>query len=126
VLVESGGFAESIDRQYPLVVHPSRRTDLELFGRYREMAAEYGAKACVRHLQASISRLDSRPELSRINCSTLVLAGDSDQLIAPELAEEMAAGISGARLVVLPETGHLSPLEKPSLVSDILIEWLSN
>ena len=36
----------------------------------------------------------------------------------------LAAGISGARLVVIPQCGHLSTLERPQAVNAALTEWI--
>jgi len=54
-----------------------------------------------------------------------VLVGDGDELTPPSLAQEIAAGISGARLVVIPRCGHLSTLEQPEAVNAALVEWVS-
>jgi len=59
-----------------------------------------------------------------IDCPTLVLVGDDDQLTPPELAREMANGIRGAQLVIVPESGHLSTLEQPQAVTKALVEWM--
>jgi pimeloyl-ACP methyl ester carboxylesterase len=72
-----------------------------------------------------MSRPDSRPLLSQIGCPTLVLVGDGDLATPPELAQEIAGGITGSTLVVVPDCGHLSTLEKPDAVNAALIEWLS-
>jgi pimeloyl-ACP methyl ester carboxylesterase len=52
--------------------------------------------------------------------------GDSDELTPPERAAEIADGIPGARLVVVPDCGHLSTLERPQAVSDALRAWLQS
>ena len=77
-----------------------------------------------RHLKVDMSRPDSRPDLARIRCPTTIIVGDTDQLTPPELAEEMACGIDGARLVIIPQSGHLSPLEQPTGVTRPLTELL--
>jgi len=41
------------------------------------------------------------------------------------LAEEIAAGIPGARLEIIPECGHLSSLEQPEAVNRALRIWLN-
>jgi pimeloyl-ACP methyl ester carboxylesterase len=51
---------------------------------------------------------------------TVVLIGDKDRLIAPRLAGELAAGIPGADLVLVPGAGHLLILERPDLVNDAI------
>jgi pimeloyl-ACP methyl ester carboxylesterase len=72
-----------------------------------------------------MNRRDSRPELAAIGCPTLVLVGDADQLTPPARAQEIAAGIRGARLIVVPASGHLSTLEQPERVTAALVEWLA-
>jgi pimeloyl-ACP methyl ester carboxylesterase len=88
------------------------------------MAEATGVEAYLRQQQAILSRPDSRPSLAAISCPTLVLVGDSDEATPPELAREMAAGIRGSHLVVIPDSGHLSTLEQPAAVTMALVEWL--
>jgi pimeloyl-ACP methyl ester carboxylesterase len=40
------------------------------------------------------------------------------------LSEEIAAAIAGARLVRVPDCGHLSTLERPAEVTQALVEWI--
>ncbi|MGP8122457.1 MAG: alpha/beta fold hydrolase, partial [Xanthobacteraceae bacterium] len=41
------------------------------------------------------------------------------------LSEEIARGIKGARLVVVPDCGHLSQPEQPEAVAGALAAWLA-
>ena len=77
------------------------------------------------HTRAIIGRPDNRPLLARIRCPTLVLVGEQDALTPPELAREIAAGIRGARLEVIPDCGHMSTLEQPEAVNRALRAWLT-
>jgi pimeloyl-ACP methyl ester carboxylesterase len=56
--------------------------------------------------------------LSGIAIPTLVLWGDSDQIVSPAYGQAYAAAIPGARFEVLPATGHLPQMESPSLILD--------
>jgi pimeloyl-ACP methyl ester carboxylesterase len=123
-LARSGRFAEILDSQYPTLVHRSRHGDAALKAIVRTMNEETGAEAYLRQQQAIIARPDSRPGLAAIKCPTLVLVGDSDEPTPPELAREMAAAIPGAKLVVVPDCGHLSTLERPQAVTRALVELL--
>jgi pimeloyl-ACP methyl ester carboxylesterase len=125
-LASNGRFAEIFDSQYPTLVHVSRHNDAALKATIRTMNEETGAEAYLRQQQAIIGRPDSRPGLAAIACPTLVLVGDSDEPTPPELAREMAAGIPGAKLVIVPQCGHLSTLERPEAVSKALVEWMSS
>jgi pimeloyl-ACP methyl ester carboxylesterase len=121
---QEGRFGDLADMQFPLLVHRSRREDEGLQTLVRLMADETGGEAFVREQTAIIGRADSRPDLARIACPTLVVVGDGDELIAPESSVEIADSIPGARLVTVAECGHLSTLERPAQVTAALTEWL--
>ena len=53
--------------------------------------------------------------LATIRRPTLVLTGDQDNIIPNSFSREMAAGIAGAKLVVLADCGHLPQLEQPAV-----------
>jgi len=125
-LAKSGRYAEIPDLAFPIYVHRDRQNDEALKRIVRAMAAEPGVEAFLRQQQAIISRPDSRPGLAAIACPTMVLVGDGDEATPPELAREIAAGIAGAQLVVIPDSGHLSTLERPQAVTAALVEWLQS
>jgi pimeloyl-ACP methyl ester carboxylesterase len=88
------------------------------------MAEETGAEAFLRQQRAVMARADSRPGLADIACPTLVLVGEGDELTPPKLSQEIAAGIAGSRLVVVPACGHLSTIERPQAVTQAMVEWM--
>jgi pimeloyl-ACP methyl ester carboxylesterase len=123
-LAAQGRLSEVLEQQFPRLVHPARRNDTALRELFALMAQEVGAESFVRQQTAIMGRSDSRTLLGSIRCPTLVLVGDADQLTPPERAAEIAAGIAGARLVTIPESGHVSTLEQPDEVTRALREWL--
>jgi pimeloyl-ACP methyl ester carboxylesterase len=122
---EAGRFDEIISAQFPLYVHPDRANDAALKSEYLAMCHDVGPQAYVRQQKAIMARVDSRPLLPTIRCPTLVLVGAQDEATPPALSEEMAAAIPAARLVTLPDCGHLSTLERPGAVTTELVAWLS-
>ena len=123
-LAQSGRYAEIPDLAFPLYVHRDRRHDEALRQTVRTMAEETGLDAYLRQQTAILSRPDSRPALAAIRCPTLVLVGEGDEATPPELAREIAAGIAGSRLVLIPDSGHLSTLERPEAVTAALVAWM--
>jgi len=121
---KDGRYGEIPDLAFPLYVHRDRHADERLKGIVRAMAEETGLGGYLRQQQAIMTRPDSRPSLAAIRCPTLVLVGEGDEATPPELAREMAAGIAGSRLVVIPDSGHLSTLEQPEAVTAALVEWM--
>jgi pimeloyl-ACP methyl ester carboxylesterase len=120
----TGKLIEVADESFVFFVHPNRYGDVALRAVVRAMAEETGAEAYLRQQQAIIGRPDSRPMLGAIQCPTVMLVGEQDRGTPPELAREIAAGIAGARLVVVPDCGHLSTLERPQAVTKALVEWM--
>lgn len=125
-IAERGRFEDVPGLQMPMLVAPDRVDDPALVAVVRRMARETGPEVFVRQQRAVMARVDSRPFLSRIACPTLMIVGDRDAITPPEHAREIADGIPGARLVVLPDCGHLSTLERPEAVSAAIVGFLAD
>jgi pimeloyl-ACP methyl ester carboxylesterase len=54
--------------------------------------------------------------LYRIKAKTVIVWGDSDRLISPTYAHAFKKGIADAKLVSIPEAGHMVTLEKTAAV----------
>lgn len=57
--------------------------------------------------------LDNRPILDRIVCPTLVIGGEDDRIISPEIQHEMAEHIPNSHLELYPNYGHGNDQENP-------------
>ncbi|MCA1454724.1 alpha/beta hydrolase [Bradyrhizobium sp. BRP22] len=123
---KSGDFSGVLDELFAGFVHPARREDASLRRLVHDMGEEVGVEGFIRQQTAVISRPDSRPTLAWIKCPTLVLTGDEDHTIPNSLSVEMANGIPGAKLVILPNCGHLPQPEQPEATAETLVEWLRN
>lgn|SRR5690348_5500724 len=125
-LAEKGEFKGVTPRLLPLFVHRDRLNDKTLTDAVTAMAERVGRDAFLRQQKAIIGRVDSRASLANIRCPTLVLCGREDALTPPALAEEIAAGIPGARLDLIDRCGHLSTMERPEAVTAELRQWLTD
>ena len=123
---QGGEFRAVLDELFAGFVHPSRRDDAGLHQLVCDMGDDVGPEAFVCQQMAVMSRPDSRPTLAWIKCPTLVLSGDADNTIPNSLSVEMADGIPAAKLVILPNCGHLTPPEQPQATAAALVEWLRN
>ena len=109
----------------PKLMTAEHLEDPVLAGVVGAMALAVGKEAFVRQERAIIGRVDSRPHLAAIRCPTLVVAARDDQLMPVEILEELARGIPGARLEIVEDCGHMSPLEQPAEVTRLLREWIA-
>ena len=121
---QNGDYRGVLDELFSGFVHPSRLGDASLRQLVYDMGDDVGPEAFVRQQTAVISRPDSRPSLAWIKCPTLVLTGDQDNSVPNAQSVEMANGIPGAKLVILPDCGHLPQLELPQATADVLVEWM--
>jgi pimeloyl-ACP methyl ester carboxylesterase len=123
-LTRVGQFRGVTPRLLPSFIHPSRLSDQALSRIITEMAERVGPEAFVRQQTANAARPDSRPDLARIVCPTLVACGRQDILTPLALSEEMARAIPNATLVVIEDCAHLPTLERPQAATSLLRYWL--
>jgi pimeloyl-ACP methyl ester carboxylesterase len=123
-LAARGRFIGVTQALLPLYLHRDRLGDKKLVNTVRMMAGNIGKDGFIRQERAIMSRTDSLSLLPAIACPTLVLCGRQDVLTPLERHEEIARAIPGASLHVVDDCGHLSTLERPAEVSEVLKRWL--
>lgn len=64
--------------------------------------------------------------LPEITIPTLILHGDDDQLLPVAIAQRAHQLIPNSRLQIIPNCGHLAPLEQPEAVNRALREFLAD
>jgi pimeloyl-ACP methyl ester carboxylesterase len=85
------------------------------------------ATSCPPDVRAAVglamADMDLEHALEQLTVPTLVMAGDQDRLTPPAHAERFAERLPNlTQLIVLPQTGHMGPLERPAEVSTALRE----
>ncbi|HEY1229770.1 MAG TPA: alpha/beta fold hydrolase [Ramlibacter sp.] len=123
-LFAQGRVAEVIEPNAAFAFHPRHAQDAALVGRYVDFVLRAGAQQLVRQNRAVIVRPDARPDLPAVRCPTLVMCGEDDQLTPLDRSREIAALVPGARLVAVPDCGHMLTMEQPSAVNAELVRWL--
>ena len=124
-MFEQGRVAEIIEPNAGMAFHPAHAKDPELVGRYLEFVLRAGAGQLIRQNRAVIARPDARLHLPSLRVPALVLCGEDDQLTPPELSREIASLLPDARLVLLPQCGHMLTMEQPQAVNAELRDWLA-
>lgn len=123
-LTKEGKFDEVLSTLLSLLAHPDRMRDEQLCKEILNMNNRVGPDALLRQQKAIMGRPDSRDDLPRIKCSTLVLCGRQDALTPLEVHEEMSTLIPGSRLAIIEDCGHMSTMERPQAVTALLRDWL--
>ena len=73
---------------------------------------------------AIMSRTDTTASLASIKIPALVLCGSFDALTPPPVMRAIAEKIPGSELGIIPHAGHMSPLENPKCVNDLIAGFL--
>ncbi len=62
-------------------------------------------------------------ELPKLSVPLLLVAAEKDKAVTPDVAQTVAAAVPGARVLSMPQLGHLAHEERPDLVAALVNEW---
>ena len=85
-------------------------------------ASREGVAAALRGMAARPSATDYLPQIS---LPTLVLVGSEDVISTPDEMRGIAAAIPGSEFVVIPHSGHMTPLENPAAFDTAIQRFLA-
>ncbi len=121
-------------------VEPSMRSGIEALKRVYDTSATFrraldrahygrgGAVFRMWHtgwLHPSVLDWDARPRLRTVTAPALVVQGTADEYATPRHAEDIAAALPHARLVLLPDAPHMLPQERPEDFNALMIDFLT-
>jgi pimeloyl-ACP methyl ester carboxylesterase len=79
----------------------------------KDIVNSHSVLAVSRLTLALVSRLDTTEGLPKISVPTLVMTGEHDKLIPPEVTRSLKEKIPGAELAIITKAGHMSNMENP-------------
>lgn len=89
----------------------------------RQMALEVGEENYKKQLNAMLNKEDHSELLTKVNCPTLIIGCEQDQVMPFERSEHLANNIKDSKLVSLDNCGHLALLEQPEKINKELDNW---
>jgi len=140
VLVGAAGIKIDGVERFDVFLHPIEKTLQHLFHDPNRAAqllpTEFGADVIVHAYgeAATLARLSWNPylynpklqrRLRRVTVPTLVLWGADDRFLPPAYGEAYAQLIPGATLKMIPQCGHLVPMEQTEQFVNHVVEFLS-
>jgi pimeloyl-ACP methyl ester carboxylesterase len=69
-------------------------------------------------------KFDAIKDVPKISLPTLILCGDADMLTPLKYSEFLRKNIVGSDLKIIPDAGHILPLEAPEKVAEEICRWL--
>ncbi len=76
-------------------------------------------------LRGMAVRPDVRDWLPQCDVPTLLICGVDDKISTVNEMREIAAAMPNARLVIVPEAGHMAPLENPTVVNAAVRDFMT-
>ena len=111
--------------QLPKLLSPaSYATQPQVVEHVRTMIKSASIPGVVAALTAMRDRPDSTGLLSQIQVPTLVVSGREDAIVSAAESKSMAEAIPGAHYTVIPDAGHLTPVEQPIAMGRVVGEFL--
>jgi len=87
-------------------------------------------KQSVATIQAALGALADRPDMSEpmqhFKKPVLLVCGKEDTITPPAVMESMEEILSLGQLVIVPEAGHLVPLEAPTVFHEAVLSFLGH
>ena len=123
-LVQKGKFDQMARLFHRMLTAPDYLDDVEKSERLMAMIYRTSPEEYLRQQTAIFNRPDSTETLTTIDCPTLIICGELDQITPPAVHEEMAGKLPSAQLEIISGAGHLSTLEAGETVGPVICNWL--
>lgn len=116
-------FSTVVNAMFGKTTRKQNKTLVEIWkGEFIKAHLSSMLKVLLNTLNERDSVLERLPE---IKVPTLIFVGEEDVALSQDKSEKIHRGIDGSKLVVIPECGHLSSLEKPNEVNRIMNDFLA-
>jgi 3-oxoadipate enol-lactonase len=126
LVVESGTQAVA-DAMLPRAFGPKTFSDRpEVIEAVRSMMLASDPSGVAAASRGMAVRADVTALLASIDLPTLVIVGADDALTPVDEMRRMAEAIPNSRFKIVPEAGHLAPLENPTVFNATLAEFLTS
>jgi pimeloyl-ACP methyl ester carboxylesterase len=108
------------------MVYPPRLSEEELVEPILDMFERRTPDLFALQIKGLLGRPDATSVLPTLQCPTLVLCGREDAWAPPSRHDVMAKMIRHSTLEIVPDCGHMSPMERPQAVNQAFRRWLGS
>jgi pimeloyl-ACP methyl ester carboxylesterase len=119
--VGEAGSGFLVEAMAPQMLGPAAKPELKIA--VRSMMARQRAPGIMSALRGMAIRPDRTPLLRFATVPTLIVSGSHDALIPPGDSAAMHGLIPDSRLVIIPDAGHLSNLDKADAFNHVVREF---
>jgi pimeloyl-ACP methyl ester carboxylesterase len=113
-------FGAVIELLIRLGLHPENRGDTPAAARLRRIMQPVPPDTYRQHCRSIMARPDRRELLRTARPPVLAISGELDEVMPPELSDEMAALAPQGERRVIAGAGHTAPLEQPKRLARLI------
>ena len=121
---EGEGTNAVVEAMLPKLFRTSLPAETPLIEQVRQLMLHTPSAGIVGSLQGMAVRPDCTGLLPNISVPVLILAGDEDQIIAPDKAKAMAAAMKTPTLTFIANAGHMPMMEQPQATTTAIEGFL--
>lgn len=123
--VRTAGVKAVADQMMPkMLMAKTLQSGAAVVGKVRAIMESCPALTIEHACLAMCDREDYCDELPSISVPTLIVAGEHDALTTPEMARGMQRNIPHARVEIIPDSAHLTPMENAGAVTAAMRSFL--
>ncbi len=122
-LAREKGSRAIADQMLPTMLHPDHKEDESLVNEIRTMMESQPSQTLANACVAMRDRDDYTAAIAAVKVPTLIIAGEADAIISRDVSQSTNRSIADSKLVVIPNAGHMTPLENPGEVARHIAEF---
>ncbi|MGA3065785.1 MAG: alpha/beta fold hydrolase [Tepidisphaeraceae bacterium] len=122
-LAKTKGSAAVAEQMMPRMLGPT--ASRELSDQLSEIMNDCPAQTIEHACAAMRDRPDFSAMLANLKLPALIIVGQSDALTPPAVAEAIHGSIPGSALSIIPNAGHMTPMEQPAEVAAAIRKFLA-
>lgn len=123
-LAHEQGTPAIVEQMLPKMVGPRTKEGAEIVvARLKSIMLDQPPATLAAACAAMRDRADFTAHLSSLPCPLQILAGEADAIAPLEVQRAMHAAAPGSRLDLVPDAGHMAPIERPAEVARLLADF---
>jgi pimeloyl-ACP methyl ester carboxylesterase len=127
ILASWFGLKSVIDKVTPIMFSKSFLNDpkkKETLEHWKQVVINNHPVGVKRSVNGVIARDGIADKIHQIKMPTLIIVGENDVATIPSKSEKMNSMIKGSKLEIIPDVGHMSVIENPGSVTELMEKFL--
>jgi len=124
-MFETGEIEVIADGMAELSFSPGfREKNPAAFQTYKNLKLQNDPRHYISIMEALVEAVTNPPDLARLGCPALIIAGEQDSFMAVDEARSMEKAIADVAVTILP-TGHAAAIEAPQAFNQSVLDFMT-